>query len=153
MVVFPTTRMQRGGYEVMNLLNRFYVLFFLSAVFYKSQGSIELIEETSVKHFNLLLLFISFRYLPESTEFAMARNFSLSPQVLLLLFATFLSLVSGWNINSQNDRHGCQAHSRDPLEGCDRERTVFVDFVSSDSMYKTVQSGRSLPLYIKQIIS
>ena len=73
----------------------------------------------------------------------MTRN--LSFPILLLFLATFLSLVSGWDINSQNDRHSCQAHSRDPLEGCDRKRTVYVDVVSSDSKYKTVQSGKLLP--------
>ncbi|KAE9370449.1 carbohydrate esterase family 8 protein [Stipitochalara longipes BDJ] len=74
----------------------------------------------------------------------MARN--LSFQALVLLFATFLSFVSGWDIGNQNDRHGCQAYSSDPLQGCDRERTVFVDIVSSQSKFKTVQSAvASLP--------
>jgi hypothetical protein len=74
----------------------------------------------------------------------MGRYFSL--QALLLFIASFLSFTSAWDINDQNDRHGCQAYSRDPLEGCDRERTVYVDVVSSNSKYKTVQSGKHFPL-------
>jgi hypothetical protein len=62
-------------------------------------------------------------------------------QALVLFFAVFPSLVSGWDISDQNDRHGCQAYSKDPLDGCDHERTIFVDVVGSDSKYKTVQSG------------
>jgi hypothetical protein len=81
----------------------------------------------------------------------MART--LSHQALLLLLTTFLSFVSGWNINSQNDRHGCQAYSRDPLDGCDRERTVYVDVGSKDSNYKTVQSGTYLPHRVSQVMS
>jgi hypothetical protein len=69
----------------------------------------------------------------------MARSTSL--QALVFFLAALLSLVSGWDIGNQNDRHGCQAYSRDPMDGCDKERTVFVDFVSSTSKYKTVQSG------------
>jgi hypothetical protein len=76
----------------------------------------------------------------------MARNLSL--QALVLFFATFLSFVSGWDIGNPNDRSGCQAYSRDPLQGCDRERTVFVDVVSSQSKFKTVQSGRYLSYYL-----
>jgi hypothetical protein len=71
----------------------------------------------------------------------MTRSFSL--QALLLFFAALLSFVSGWDINNQNDRHGCQAYSQDPLNGCDRERTVYVD-VGAKSKYKTVQSGKLL---------
>jgi hypothetical protein len=87
-----------------------------------------------VKHFNLM------RDLPELKKVPMPRNVSF--QALFLLLATFLSFVSGWDINNQNDRHACQAYSQDPLNGCDRERTVYVDVVSSESKYKTVQSGK-----------
>jgi hypothetical protein len=66
---------------------------------------------------------------------------STSFQALVFFLATFLSLVSGWDIGNQNDRHGCQSYSRNPVDGCDKERTVFVDLVSSTSKYKTVQSG------------
>ena len=72
----------------------------------------------------------------------MSRNLSL--QALVVLFAAFISFVAGWDIGNQNDRHGCQAYSSDPLHGCDRERTVFVDVVSSQSKFKTVQSGKIL---------
>ncbi len=71
----------------------------------------------------------------------MARSVSL--QALILLFVALLSLVSGWDVDNQNDRHGCQAYSEDPIDGCDRERTLFVDVVSSTSKYKTVQSGKT----------
>jgi hypothetical protein len=71
-----------------------------------------------------------------------------SSQALVLFLAIFLSLVSGWDINNQNDRHGCQAYSRDPLNGCDRERTVYVDVVSAESNYKTVQSGTPIILQL-----
>ncbi|CZR57172.1 related to pectinesterase [Phialocephala subalpina] len=75
----------------------------------------------------------------------MARSLS-SLQTLVLLFAVFLSLVSAWDISNDNDRHSCQAYSRDPLQGCDEQKTVFVDLVSSSSKYKTVQSAvASLP--------
>ena len=81
----------------------------------------------------------------------MARNFSI--QALLLLLAALLSFVSAWDINNHNDRHGCQGYSQDPLEGCDRERTVFVDVVSPESKYKTVQSGKNLNLPSYRIMS
>ena len=81
----------------------------------------------------------------------MARSISI--QALLLFFAAFLSFVSAWDISNQNDRHGCQGYSQDPLEGCDRERTVFVDVVSPESKYKTVQSGRNLNSPSNRIMS
>jgi hypothetical protein len=81
----------------------------------------------------------------------MARG--LSFPALVLFFATFVSLSLGWDINSQNDRHSCQAHSRDPLEGCDRKRTVYVDVVSNNSQYKTVQSGKFLPPSVNLVVS
>jgi hypothetical protein len=62
---------------------------------------------------------------------------------LVLLFAAFLSLASAWDINNENDRERCQAYSQNPLEGCDQERTVFVDVVSPQSKFKTVQSGKT----------
>jgi hypothetical protein len=81
----------------------------------------------------------------------MARNFSI--QALLLLLAALLSFVSAWDIKNYNDRHGCQGYSQDPLEGCDRERTVFVDVVSPESKYKTVQSGKNFNLPSYRIMS
>ena len=64
---------------------------------------------------------------------------------LVLLFSAFLSLASAWDISNENDREGCQAYSQNPLEGCGQERTVFVDVVSPQSKFKTVQSGKTHP--------
>jgi hypothetical protein len=64
-------------------------------------------------------------------------------QTLVLFFVATFSLVSAWDIGNENDRHGCQAYSKNPLDGCDQKRTLFVDLVSSSAKYKTVQSGRS----------
>ena len=61
---------------------------------------------------------------------------------LLPLLAAALSLVSAWDISNVIDRHACQLHSTNPLEGCDRERTVFVDAEGGNSKFKTVQSGK-----------
>jgi hypothetical protein len=62
---------------------------------------------------------------------------------LVLLISALLSLASAWDIGNENDREGCQAYSKNPLEGCDQQRTVFVDVVSPQSKFKTVQSGKT----------
>ena len=59
---------------------------------------------------------------------------------LAVLLVAFLSFVAAWDISNADDRCGCQAHSRDPLEGCDSSKTVFV---GKDSRFKTVQSGNA----------
>ncbi|KAH8668089.1 carbohydrate esterase family 8 protein [Tricladium varicosporioides] len=59
---------------------------------------------------------------------------------LICFLISYLSLVAGWDISNKNDRHLCQARSRNPLAGCDSKKTVFVDVVSSTSKFKTVQS-------------
>ena len=64
-------------------------------------------------------------------------------RLLLPFLVAALSLASAWDIRNVNDRHACQSHSQDPLEGCDRERTVFVG-VGPNSKFKTVQSGNLL---------
>ncbi|KAF4626626.1 hypothetical protein G7Y89_g11534 [Cudoniella acicularis] len=75
----------------------------------------------------------------------MARN-GFSLQSLVILFLSLLSFASGWDIGNKNDRHACQASSRNPLDGCDQQRTVFVDVVSVNSKFTTVQSAvASLP--------
>ncbi|KAH6680265.1 carbohydrate esterase family 8 protein [Halenospora varia] len=67
-------------------------------------------------------------------------------QSLIFLLITYVSLAAGWDISNKNDRHSCQARSRNPLDGCDSKKTVFVDVVSSTSKFKTVQSAvSSLP--------
>lgn len=63
-------------------------------------------------------------------------------RALVLLLAALISGVLGWDIGNENDRQRCQAHSRNPLEGCDAGKTVFVDVGSSSSGFKTVQSGQ-----------
>ena len=65
---------------------------------------------------------------------------------LLPFLAAALSLVSAWDIGNPNERHACQSYSGNPLEGCDQERTVFVD-VGGDSKFKTVQSGKVKVFY------
>ena len=123
----------------------------LATLISSNWGSIELVVEISVKYFSLLQFYLSSWDLPELKKVVMARIFSI--KALLLFFTAILSFVSAWDINSQNDRHGCQGYSQDPLEGCDRERTIFVDVVSSESKYKTVQSGKNLNLPSKWIMN
>jgi hypothetical protein len=67
----------------------------------------------------------------------------------LLFLATALSLVSAWDISNANDRHACQLHSKNPLEGCDQGRTVFVDTVGVNSKFQTVQSGNTFQQLLK----
>lgn len=65
--------------------------------------------------------------------------------LLFPFIAAALSLASAWDISNVNDRRACQSHSQNPLEGCDHEKTVFVD-VGGNSKFKTVQSAvASLP--------
>jgi hypothetical protein len=59
----------------------------------------------------------------------------------IVVFAALFSLVWSWDIGNENDRHGCQAYSKNPLDGCDQKKTLFVDAVSNKSKFKTVQSG------------
>jgi hypothetical protein len=59
----------------------------------------------------------------------------------VLLFLSFLSLVAAWDINNNEDRRSCQDPAGEPLEGCDKERTIFVDAVNPAAQFKTVQSG------------
>ncbi|KAJ8064656.1 hypothetical protein OCU04_006979 [Sclerotinia nivalis] len=66
------------------------------------------------------------------------------PLILLASLAPFVT--ASWNINSQQNRHACQNHTQNPLEGCDLQRTKYVDSVGSGSNFKTVQSAvASLP--------
>jgi hypothetical protein len=65
-----------------------------------------------------------------------------------------LPFASGWDIARDLDRHLCQSHSRNPLNGCDPEKTVLVDSVSRDSKYKTVQSGSgSTSSYVNRVLN
>ena len=60
----------------------------------------------------------------------------------LLFLASLLPIVSAsWNINSETHRHACQKHSKNPLQGCDLQKTKYVDFAGNGSNFKTVQSG------------
>lgn len=63
----------------------------------------------------------------------------------LLFLTSLLPIVAAsWNINSEKHRHACQKHTEDPLEGCDLQRTKYVDTVGNSSTFKTVQSGMCL---------
>jgi hypothetical protein len=57
---------------------------------------------------------------------------------LALLLGALLSFVAAWDISDEDDRCGCQAYSKRPLDGCDRSKTIFV---GRNSKFKTVQSG------------
>jgi hypothetical protein len=59
---------------------------------------------------------------------------------VVALLALFLSFVAAWDISNLSDRSRCQAYSRNPIEGCDSEKTVFV---GKTSKFKTVQSGKN----------
>lgn len=61
---------------------------------------------------------------------------------LVCLLAVLLGLVSAWDISNENDRHACQAYSRNPLDGCDRSKTLVVDPTNNRTGFKTVQSGK-----------
>jgi hypothetical protein len=66
----------------------------------------------------------------------------LSPNLLTVLSTLLLlvsSLVSAWDIGNLENRAGCQAYTKDPLDGCP-SNTLFV---GSQSRFKTVQSGKS----------
>lgn len=60
--------------------------------------------------------------------------------MLVLLFLSYLCFVFAWDINNNGDRRDCQDLT-EPLEGCDKERTIFVDPVNPAAQFKTVQSG------------
>ena len=59
---------------------------------------------------------------------------------LVAILSLCLSFVAAWDIGNFNDRSGCQAYSRNPLDGCDSSHTVLV---GKTSKFKTVQSGKS----------
>jgi hypothetical protein len=67
----------------------------------------------------------------------------ISVNAVALFLTAFLTFASAWDINNDNDRLNCQSRTRNPLAGCDQKKTVFVDFVSANSKFKTVQSGMS----------
>jgi len=63
-----------------------------------------------------------------------------------LLLVT-VSSVTAWDINNPRDRRGCQTPSKDPLDGCDRQKTLYVSGAGNttshkgEQTYQTVQSG------------
>lgn len=68
-------------------------------------------------------------------------------QTYTLLLAILFSVVTAWDIGDEHDRHKCQVYSRDPLDGCDRARTLLVDALGRNkNQYRTVQSGKVLKL-------
>jgi hypothetical protein len=58
-----------------------------------------------------------------------------------LLLLSALSLVSAWDINNNGDHWSCQDPEGRLLEGCDRDKTIFVDAVNPVAQFKTIQSG------------
>jgi hypothetical protein len=72
----------------------------------------------------------------------MARRIA-SVFLLLLSILHLVAATTSWNINNEKHRKSCQAHTKNPLEGCDVKRTKFVDPVGAggNSTFKTVQSG------------
>jgi len=62
--------------------------------------------------------------------------------IILLLVAALVAGVLGWDISNENDRQNCQLRTRNPLDGCESGRTVFVDAVGGGTRFKTVQSGK-----------
>lgn len=77
--------------------------------------------------------------------------------VTLLLVA--ISSVTAWNINDPQDRSRCQTPSKDPLNGCDRQRTLYVSGAGNTTSHKgnptfqTVQSGKFSAKMLFEIIA
>jgi hypothetical protein len=46
---------------------------------------------------------------------------------------------------------GANHTRKNPLEGCDQERTVFVDFVGNNAKYKTVQSDKNTAIITRNL--
>lgn len=44
----------------------------------------------------------------------------------LVLGLVLVSGVAGWDISNERDRQSCQSRSRNPLDGCQVGKTVFV---------------------------
>ena len=61
--------------------------------------------------------------------------------LIFLLATVLISGVLGWDIGNENDRQSCQSRTRNPLEGCEAGKTVFVDGVGNGTRFRTVQSG------------
>lgn len=70
--------------------------------------------------------------------YIMGRLFS-----FMILLISLLSVVSAWDINNDSHRKACQGQSKHPKDGCDQKKTIFVDQVSPDAQFKTVQSGEN----------
>ena len=58
-----------------------------------------------------------------------------------LLLLSALSLVSAWDISNNGDRRSRQDPEGGLLEGCDKDKTIFVDAVNPAAQFKTIQSG------------
>lgn len=69
---------------------------------------------------------------------------SLFRKLVLLLFTACISRVWAWDISNENDRQNCQSRTRNPLDGCEGSRTVFVDGWGNGTGFRSVQSGMFL---------
>ncbi len=65
------------------------------------------------------------------------------------VLVAFLAFVSAWDVTDERDRWACQAHTRNPLDGCDGSKTVFV---GADSRFRTVQSGEEFSWVYIEIV-
>ncbi|TVY46949.1 putative pectinesterase 67 [Lachnellula cervina] len=71
---------------------------------------------------------------------------SLFRKLVLLLFTACISRVWAWDISNENDRQNCQSRTRNPLDGCEGSRMVFVDGLGNGTGFRSVQSAvASLP--------
>ena len=61
--------------------------------------------------------------------------------LVLLLFTACISSIWAWDISNENDRQICQSRTRNPLDGCEGSRTVFVDGLGNGTRFRSVQSG------------
>ncbi|TVY29419.1 putative pectinesterase A [Lachnellula hyalina] len=60
--------------------------------------------------------------------------------LVLLLFTACISSIWAWDISNENDRQICQSRTRNPLDGCEGSRTVFVDGLGNGTRFRSVQS-------------
>lgn len=59
-----------------------------------------------------------------------------------VLLSSGIAVAAAWDIGNLNDRYACQSlhHGRSPLDGCDAQRTLYVN-AAGNTTYKTVQSA------------
>ncbi|TVY78440.1 putative pectinesterase, partial [Lachnellula suecica] len=63
-----------------------------------------------------------------------------------LLLCLLVGFVLGWDVSNENHRHACQSRTRNPLDGCESGKTLYVNAAGNGTAFKTVQSAvASLP--------